>query len=240
MPLISDKQRAANRSNATKSTGPKTSGGKHRSRTNSTTHGLTSSARTIYQPVRNEDANDFSELLTGLVESWSPVGDRELLAVHMMAAAYKRIQRAEAWEAAYFDGAMEAMQLRAEKPRRTAGTHDNLGCGIALGKPEHQLTWERLDRYRRAAWADYNRAVEQLRRLQHDRLMQPTRQLRACKHTAELTATTAVLPATPVNAAIWASFRRAPRNLNLRAAMRARKPSPGAQTSPTQEANRTR
>ena len=49
------------------------------------------------------------------------------------------------------------------KPSRPSAEHDDLGCSIVRGKKEHKLTWDNLERYRRNAWLDYNRASEQLR-----------------------------------------------------------------------------
>jgi len=163
----SQKQIEANRLNAQKSTGPQTPGGKESSRTNATTHGLTAAA-TIYKPIRHENPADFQEVRAALLLDCKPVGAREQLAVEMIAAAYKRIQRCEAFEAAYFDGGMESIERRHGK-RAKPSSADDLGCGIVMGKPEHKLTWENLDRYRRNAWLDYNRATEQLRRHQKDR-----------------------------------------------------------------------
>ncbi len=173
------KQIEANRRNALKSTGPKTEAGKRRARGNATTHGLTAST-TIHRPIRHENPADFTELRGKLLTDWNPVGTKEELCVEMIAAAYKRIQRAEAFETAYFDGAMEAIQFTNGKPTEPT-SHDDLGCGLVMGQRSNRLTWENLDRYRRAAWLDYNRAVEQLRRLQKDRLDAELRELRVEK-----------------------------------------------------------
>jgi hypothetical protein len=184
--MATEKQIAANRRNAQKSTGPNTIEGKQRSRANATTHGLTA-ATTIYRALRHEDPAEFAELRGRLITDWNPVGTQELLAVEMMASAYKRIQRAEACEAAYLDGAMQSIQMRHDKPL-TPTDHDDLGCGIAFGAKEHKLTWETLDRYRRGAWLDYNRTLEQMRRLQKDRANQDQREAREIRaHNARQT-----------------------------------------------------
>ncbi|MDZ4798581.1 MAG: hypothetical protein SGI92_10500 [Bryobacteraceae bacterium] len=164
----SQKQTEANRRNSQKSTGPKTIDGKQASRANATTHGLTAKT-TIYRPVRNENPQDFNAIRAALIDDYQPANIRETMAIEMIAAAYKRIQRAEAWEAAFVDGTMEATQRAAGVPIRPGAEADDLGAGIVLGKHDYKLSWANLDRYRRNAWLDYNRATEQLRRHQKDR-----------------------------------------------------------------------
>ncbi|MDZ4796533.1 MAG: hypothetical protein SGI92_00115 [Bryobacteraceae bacterium] len=163
----SQKQIEANRRNAEKSTGPKTAEGRQASRANATTHGLTAKT-TIYRPVRNENPQEFEAFRDALIADYKPANFREMLTIEMIAAAYKRIQRAEAWEAAFVDGSMEATQRAAGVPIRPGAEADDLGAGIVLGKDAYKLTWANLDRYRRNAWLDYNRATEQLRRHQKD------------------------------------------------------------------------
>src|SRR5690349_12160685 len=112
--MATQKQIDANRRNAQKSTGPRTDEGKAASRANAIVHGL--AAHVIYKPIRHEDPADFHQMRSELFTSGSPEGAKEMQVVEMMAAAYKRIQRAEAFEAAYFDGAMETVQRRHRKP----------------------------------------------------------------------------------------------------------------------------
>ncbi len=200
----SEKQIAANRRNALRSTGPKTTQGKERSRANATTHGLTASA-TIYRPVRHENPADFHEIRAKLFADWRPVGTREELAVEMIAAAYKRVQRAEAMEVAFWDGGMEAIQMTHGKPRQATDS-DDLGCGLVMGQKANRLTWDNLDRYRRAAWLDYNRAVEQLRKLQRDREDAPARAQRAHKAMCEYLERTRVPGINPSSSTELASF----------------------------------
>jgi hypothetical protein len=62
--MASDKQLQANRANAKKSTGPRSQGGKSRSRLNSRKHGLT--AKTLI--IVGECADDFDQLRAELME----------------------------------------------------------------------------------------------------------------------------------------------------------------------------
>ncbi len=207
----SPKQIAANRRNAQKSTGPKTEAGNERSRANAPTHGLPA-APTLCRPIRHEDVAQFAERRGKLLTDWNPVGTKEEVCVEMIAAAYNRIKRADAWATAFFDGAMDATQLSHGKAPE-ATSHDDLGCGLVLGQKSNRLSWENLDRYRRAAWLDYNRAVEQLRRLQKDRLDAEFRELRLHKMRDEYYRRTHVAHGSAVPATKMASFRPEPINI---------------------------
>jgi hypothetical protein len=87
------------------------------------------------------------------------------------------------------------MELRLGQPHN-AGEADHFGKAILLGRNEHQLNWENMDRYRRNAWRDYNKSVDQLRKLQADRT----------KAQKGATETRASKPASALPAISWASF----------------------------------
>jgi hypothetical protein len=174
---VTDKQREANRRNAQKSTGPRTPEGKARSRENAVTHGL-SATTCITKPLRYENPADFAEIRAKLFADCKPVGISEECTVEMIAAAFQRIKRCEAWETAFMDGALMAVQHCHNKPLEPTA-NDPLGCGVVLGKDVNEMTWEHLDRFRRAAWADYNRAQNQLRQQQKDRLERPVKEWKA-------------------------------------------------------------
>jgi hypothetical protein len=65
---ISQKRVDANRRNAMKSTGPRTSAGKSRSRFNGLTHGLTAKVPVL----PGEDPAEFQARVAGLVKSYGP------------------------------------------------------------------------------------------------------------------------------------------------------------------------
>jgi hypothetical protein len=79
VPLTTEKQIAANRMNAQRSTGPKSSEGKAVSRLNAVTHGLTATQTLL----PGEDAGEYEELLESLRQMFPSSGSKmhELLVV---------------------------------------------------------------------------------------------------------------------------------------------------------------
>lgn len=88
---------AANRSNAQKSTGPKTSQGRAKSSTNSITHGLTSSAATIFaaQPA---EIPRYDALRESLFKQCLPEGELELQTFERFVFATFQADRARCLE----------------------------------------------------------------------------------------------------------------------------------------------
>src|SRR4051794_19706233 len=140
---VSEKQLEANRRNALKSTGPRTQRGKDRSRENALKHGL-SADTLVYRAIRHEDPERFRSMRNDTIHSWKPVGAREVQICEMIANAFCRIQRAENFESSFFTGAMKQAERKHREP--SLKKNDELGCGIVLGKAEHELSWENSDR----------------------------------------------------------------------------------------------
>jgi hypothetical protein len=90
---VSEKQLAANRANAQKSTGPKTPEGKARSARNATVHGLRSTDTVINTPIYSEDQAEFDSLLKSLVIQFSPDSDAEKRQVFRIAVCMWRLNR---------------------------------------------------------------------------------------------------------------------------------------------------
>ena len=96
--MATDKQVAANRLNASKSTGPKSALGKRRSRLNALRHGLT--AETVITIFEN--AKEYRRLETDLVAEYSPRTPLEKQLVIRLASLVWRVRRAAAIETGLF------------------------------------------------------------------------------------------------------------------------------------------
>jgi len=94
--MSSEKQIAANRANARRSTGPKTSAGKARSRANAWKHGLT--AEQVVIP--GEDAQQLKAIRRELWEEFQPLPGLESLFVERLAYYEWRMRRVLVLEAA--------------------------------------------------------------------------------------------------------------------------------------------
>lgn len=90
---VSDKQLAANRANARKSTGPRTPQGKARSSQNAVKHGILARAVLPSALEAVESREDFDQLLASLTDLFAPEGIVEVLLVQQIAAAYWRLAR---------------------------------------------------------------------------------------------------------------------------------------------------
>jgi len=92
--MASEKQIAANRRNALKSTGPRTPEGKAAVRLNALRHGLR--ARTVVLP--GEDRAEFHQLCEDLEREWQPLTRTEQFYLEQMAVAQWKLTRMEAGE----------------------------------------------------------------------------------------------------------------------------------------------
>jgi hypothetical protein len=114
--MLSDKQLAANRENAQKSTGPRTEEGKRRSSLNATRHGLT--GQVIVLPEENLAA--FNKFAFDQVTTLGPGDANEQQLAQSWAVSQYRINRAYAIEDNIY----------------TKGNIDNLAGGLNLEHPE--------------------------------------------------------------------------------------------------------
>ena len=100
----SDKQLAANRANAAKSTGPRTPEGKARSARNACTHGFTASSFAV---VRLEDLDEIARLKQDAVAVYQPVNSQEMFALEQIALAQQTMFRAARIESGYFTNCLD-------------------------------------------------------------------------------------------------------------------------------------
>lgn len=96
--MISEKQLAANRQNALKSTGPKTQAGKALASRNSLKHGLLAKNVVITEGEGAEDQQAFDALLADFIGEFNPVGSLEEMLVEKIAVCYWRMSRANRYE----------------------------------------------------------------------------------------------------------------------------------------------
>jgi hypothetical protein len=87
--MASEKQVSANRRNAIKSTGPKTSNGKQQSRRNAMRHGLT--AATVVTAI--EDSQEFEQFAAAIRADYQPVSTVEHELVTRLASLLWRLRR---------------------------------------------------------------------------------------------------------------------------------------------------
>ena len=97
--MASERQVAANRRNAARSTGPRTAAGKLRSRQNAYRHGLT--AETVITSL--EHSADYQAFETGLFDDYAPHGAVEHELVARLASLLWRLRRAARIETELFE-----------------------------------------------------------------------------------------------------------------------------------------
>ncbi len=175
---ISDKQLAANRANAARSTGPRTPEGKARSAQNSRKHGFCAAD---YAVVRLEDLEHVARLREDLIAFYQPANSEELFAIERMALAQNAILRAARLESGMFtmclDECLEPTTddlppwkgLSPELVKDNQVTHQQ-NRNYALAQGLHGLVrqssaWSLLLRYQAQAERQYRRALEEFERL---------------------------------------------------------------------------
>jgi hypothetical protein len=97
--MPTEKQLAANRLNAQKSTGPKTPQGKARVAANAVTHGLTAACPVL----ASEDPAAYARFRTGMAARLAPAGDIETLLADRVINLAWRLQRAQNYESYVLD-----------------------------------------------------------------------------------------------------------------------------------------
>jgi hypothetical protein len=213
--MATQKQLDANRRNAQKSTGPRTEKGKLQSRMNSLQHGLGA----VHILLPHEDPAEFHEVRAGLIETYAPANTQELLLVDAIATAWLRTQRVARFEVSMMDSQLKTLKYKFGKSQRPRPepADDDEGITIAMGDPKNELAWTLLARYEQRAQSAYYRAIEQLRKVQNERLSRPVKELRAeTAHQQYLKRTVAKpgwqppVPASPAESTQMGSFGRNP------------------------------
>ena len=143
--MVSSKQLEANRANARKSTGPRSQGGKARSRLNSWKHGLTAKMLIIV----GECADDFERLRAELMEEHDPQSALVCELVQQLAGILWCLRRVPLFEAAILEARRGEVKLFSLSYHGSETTSIRLGQALikdaafsdALGKlARHQAT----------------------------------------------------------------------------------------------------
>lgn len=155
--MITDKQLAANRANAQKSTGPRSVDGKQRSRLNATRHGLAGHVTVL----PDEDREAFNNFASKIVESFAPADANESQLAHCYASYMWRINRAAAIEENIFTlGNIEG--LIGNLDLEHAETHNALSSAKTFLAEAREL--DRLSLYNQRL---VNSALKILKQLEH-------------------------------------------------------------------------
>jgi hypothetical protein len=174
---VSPKQLAANRTNAAKSTGPRTPQGKARSAQNGRKHGFTASTFAV---VRIEDLDEVAHLRADLIAVYQPVNSQELFAIERLALTQQAILRAARLETGLFTTCLNEALDPSGNPvvfmaEELSGNGDieitrAQNRNYMLGEGFHRMvqqsnSWSLAIRYQAQAERHYRRAVEEFERL---------------------------------------------------------------------------
>jgi len=184
----SPRKAAANRRNASKSTGPRTAKGKSRSRLNALKHGILASQAVISTIEGSAERKLFEATVAGLADDFQPVGTYEQLLVQEIAACFWRLRRLHKFEnhaAAEVRGGpirelinrypedeqpppgRSAFYLQRGMLATTEQVYDEAGLsGISLPNEADTM---RVIRYQAAIIRTRERAVKSLREMRKDR-----------------------------------------------------------------------
>ncbi len=173
---VTDKQLAADRANAARSTGPRSPQGKARSAQNATKHGF---AGATFAVVQLEDLKEVSHLKDDLVAFHQPVNSQELFAIERIALAQQSLVRTYTYrlESGLFTTCLaKALDRNCLAPTRELDDDGDTEITPAqdrnyyfaagfVRQSSHHHPWTLFLRYQAQADRQYRRAVEDLERL---------------------------------------------------------------------------
>src|SRR5579864_920490 len=160
---------AINKSNAQKSTGPRTAAGKQRSSLNALRHGLT--GQTIVLPT--EDHAAYQRHSQSFLNEYKPSGATETQLVQSLLDTSWQLNRAAAVETNLFSlGISEGEnRIRASHPEAEAALN------MALAYREHNRAFANIAIYRQRLAREFERTLLLLRQIQAERREKEERQL---------------------------------------------------------------
>src|ERR1017187_6744758 len=168
--IVSAGRLAANRANATRSTGPRSPQGKARSAQNARKHGFTAANFAVVSP---EDLHAVANLKADLVSLYRPVTSLESLVIEHIALAQQALLRAAALEAGLFTACLNASLGAGEiRDHPEVILHQNLNSRLAEGfyrLAAKSNGWSLFLRYQAHADRSYRRSIEEFERLKANR-----------------------------------------------------------------------
>ena len=160
--MISERQLDANRRNAAKSNGPKTTEGRAAVRHNALKHGLTA-AEIILPTV--EDKLEFEQFQAAFEEECQPVGAIEQVLVEDMVTARWRMNRARKMEPGFFALRREVLKESIKEDFATLDPQAQLAL-IVLDDARDRDTIGKMSRYEARFERSFYKALKELQRLQ--------------------------------------------------------------------------
>jgi hypothetical protein len=163
--MATEKQIAANKRNAQKSTGPTTEVGRANSSRNALKHGLTAEQVTI----EGEQAADFEAFRDDILESLRPQGAIEEQLAERIVLCWWRLRRVSRMEA---DIVAEEHRAADEYNADSVGTGSTRGAGFVAAKLIAE-PFQNLSRYETTIERSLHRALHELERWQARRKGEP-------------------------------------------------------------------
>ena len=161
--MLSEKQLAANRANAQRSTGPRTEEGKQRSSLNARRHNLTGQV----SAMTDEDRIKHDEFCANMMAAYEPVGAIETFLASSIAEEAWRLNHARAQcgnivAIGHFDGTGDTYD---------AAEHPEVHTAITAARTtrDHAKTLELISLYETRIRRNYEKYVEKLEKLQAER-----------------------------------------------------------------------
>ncbi len=169
--MTTNKQIAANRRNARKSTGPRTEEGKERSSRNAVKHGLTS-RRVV---LADEDPKEYMEFRIEIHEDLRPMGSLETSLANRITAQTWRLARVPA---------IETEMIDALRPNASTGD-GSLGKIWQKDESSYGGSLARLSRYETSLERSLMRLLAEFRRVQDRRLKLEAAEMKVYEHESD-------------------------------------------------------
>ena len=170
--MTTDKQIAANRANATRSTGPRTAEGKTRVALNARKHGF---AGDEFSVNTVEDRKAVERLREDLLAHYKPANSQEIFAVERIALTQHALLRLARLEVGICNVALEKYDSPGadSKPKEAMPRPYCLARGFHDMNPDR--TWILFLRYQAQAERNHRRAIDDLERLRQQNMKIPNK-----------------------------------------------------------------